>query len=323
MRAPRSGCDEVSQVTAQQTTVVFADIVGSTALYEAMGNERAALAVTELLNDMSARVLQQGGRVVKTLGDGILCVFAEPTGAVRSMLQIMREQRERIALPVTNQQLSLRIGIASGEVLDVAGDCYGDAVNTAARLCERAAADEIWATDEVVRASSDSAGALFVRLGHLKVRGKAEPLLMYQIEWRADEAAEQLTLHGGLTDLGALQRQNSAQIQFSWGCSKQAFVSSDLPIHVGRASDAHLYLEDPRVSRLHARIDWHDGAFMLTDLSSFGTWVLFEGSDTPVQLRRDSCMLHGGGELALSLPFSAPDAPRIAFRISGEKLKFG
>ena len=68
---------------------------------------------------------------------------------------------------------------------------------------------------------------------------------------------------------------------------------------------------DPRVSREHARIDWRNGAFVLTDLSRFGTWVRFEGFE-PVLLRRDTCLLHGTGQVALGVAFSDDSAPALA-----------
>ncbi|MPN40226.1 hypothetical protein SDC9_187762 [bioreactor metagenome] len=173
-----------------------------------------------------------------------------------------------------------------------------------------------------MRATAEMPNARFVRLGHLKVRGKSEPLLMYQIEWRSEEGVEQLTQQAGLTEFGGMGGAGVSQIQFSWGRAHMQFRSTEVPVHVGRSSDAHLYVDDPRVSRLHARIDWREGAFVLTDLSTFGTWVRFDGSDTPIQLRRDSCILHGNGELALSLPFSAEDAPRVAFQVTGSNLRF-
>ena len=80
---------------------------------------------------------------------------------------------------------------------------------------------------------------------------------------------------------------------------------------VGRATEhAQLRINDPRVSRLHARIDWRNSGFVLTDMSSFGTWVRFEGSDSPVRLRRDACILHGTGEIALGVSFSESTAPK-------------
>ncbi|QNP48753.1 adenylate/guanylate cyclase domain-containing protein [Diaphorobacter aerolatus] len=305
------------------TTVVFADIVGSTSLYETLGNEHAALMVTEVVQWMAGRIQAEGGRVIKTLGDGIMALFDEPSVAVEGMLNVMRAHRERISRPIHKINPDVRVGLDCGEVVDVGGDCYGDAVNTAARLCDRAAAGEIWATEAVVRATAEMPTARFVRLGHLKVRGKSEPLLMYQIEWRTEEGVEQLTQHAGLTEFGGVAGSAPLQIQFSWGRAHMQFRSSEVPVHLGRSSDAHLYIDDPRVSRLHARIDWHDGTFKLTDLSTFGTWVRFDGSDTPIQLRRDSCVLHGNGEMALSVPFTADDAPRIAFQVTGPHLRFG
>jgi predicted component of type VI protein secretion system len=73
---------------------------------------------------------------------------------------------------------------------------------------------------------------------------------------------------------------------------------------------------------MHARIDWSDGAFMLTDVSSFGTWVQFENSETAVPLRRSSCMLHGFGRLALGMPFDAR-APTLDFRVTGGSMHLG
>ena len=311
-------------MTGALTTVVFADIVGSTSLYETLGNERATLMVTKVVHWMAERIETQGGRVVKTLGDGLLALFPDSGAAVESMLNVMREQRERIAEPVLRASPEVRVGIDCGEVLNVDGDCYGDAVNTAARLCDRAAAGEIWATEAVVHATGELPNARFVRLGHLKVRGKSESLLMYQIEWRTEEGSEQLTQQAGLTEYAGFGGATaSSQIQFSWGRAHLQFRPNDTPVHVGRSSDAHLYIDDPRVSRLHARIDWREGTFVLTDLSTFGTWVRFDGSEMPIQLRRDSCVLHGNGELSLSLPFSSEEAPRVAFHVTDGNLRFG
>ena len=72
-----------------------------------------------------------------------------------------------------------------------------------------------------------------------------------------------------------------------------------------------------RVSRSHARIDWRNSGFLLTDLSTFGTWVQFDGSASAVRLRRDACILHGNGKIALGTSFSEPDAPVLSFRVAG------
>ena len=89
------------------------------------------------------------------------------------------------------------------------------------------------------------------------------------------------------------------------------------PSHIAQLNIQAFRVDDQRASRTHARVDWRQGSAVLTDLSSFGTWVRFAGGASPVQLRRESCLLHGIGELALSAPFADDSAPVLRFSISG------
>ena len=68
---------------------------------------------------------------------------------------------------------------------------------------------------------------------------------------------------------------------------------------LGRSPQATFCIDDSRVSRSHARIDWHGGTFQLTDLSYNGTYVRFGDADELVSLRRGSCTLHGSGVIGL------------------------
>ena len=104
----------------------------------------------------------------------VLGLFAEPGAAVLAAVAMMREHRQWFAPQASLPHVAIHIGLASGEVVEVDGDCYGDAVNVAARLCERADAAEIWASEGVVAGLPMPQGTSFVRLGHLDIRGKAE-----------------------------------------------------------------------------------------------------------------------------------------------------
>ena len=77
----------------------------------------------------------------------------------------------------------------------------------------------------------------------------------------------------------------------SWLDQQIAFSIVDMPVHLGRVEEAQFMVNDQRVSRLHARIDWKNGSFTLTDLSSYGTWVRFGEGGTELELRRDECVL--------------------------------
>lgn len=305
------------------STVVFADLSGSTSLFEALGNERATKAVTQLTRQIGDTVEIHGGRVVKVLGDGVLGVFGDAPNAVAAMADLVRKHQERLGRWPVPLRMDIRVGVASGEVVDVDGDCYGDAVNVASRLCERAGSAEIWATEATVLLAGAAPAVWYRRLGMMEIRGKTEPLMLYQVEWRENEAPDSLTMQAALVSSFAPADSILGQIQFSWHGVDMSFNSSDVPVHVGRATDAQLCINDPRVSRLHARIDWRNGGFVLTDLSSFGTWVRFAGTDTPVRLRRDACILHGAGHISLGVSFSEPSAPVISFHVADGSVHLG
>jgi adenylate cyclase len=299
------------------STMVFADISGSTALYEALGNERATEAITRVTRWIGETMEARGGRTVKKLGDGVLGIFGDAASAVSATAAMLRHHQTRQGRWPQPLRMDLRVGVASGDVVEVDGDCYGDAVNVASRLCERAGPAEIWATETTVLLAGQAPDAWYRKLGMLEIRGKAELQMLYQVEWREDETPEALTMQDALISSFVPDDSILGTIQFSWHGVDRTFSSSEAPVFMGRAPHTQLCINDPRVSRLHARIDWRNGSFVLTDMSSFGTWVRFEGSDSPVRLRRDACILHGAGSLALGVSFMESSAPVISFHVTG------
>lgn len=296
------------------STVVFADLSGSTALYELLGNERASQAVTGLTRWMGAVVQSHGGRVVKELGDGVLSVFTDATSALAAAAEMQRRHQVNMDLWPKSMRLPICIGVANGDVVALGGDTFGDAVNLASRLCERALAHEIWATEAVVDAVVALPGVSFRRLGAFGFRGKTEPQMVYQASWQQDEIQDVSTDHGDLqTDAEPLSPRNFA-IELQWATTSKIFKSGQMPVHLGRSRQAECVVLDSRVSRIHAALEWREGSFTLTDLSSFGTWVQFVNASTDMRLRRDTCVLHGSGRISLGSPFGTR-ARTVDFRI--------
>lgn len=296
---------------------MFADISDSTALYDALGNAEATRAVTALTRQMGLAIKHGGGRVVKKLGDGVLGVFGDSTTAAMAVVQLMREQHLAMCTLPQSHRLAVRVGLCSGDVVEVGGDTYGDAVNVAARLCELAGPGEILSTQATVQSVSHE-GVGLVRMGHMEVRGRAEPVVAYQIEWREDDNTEMLTVQDGLpSEMGTLGVVASrGRLQFDWNDTRLSFTAASGALYIGRGANCHVRVDDPRISRMHARVDWRQGSAVLTDLSSFGTWVRFSDGTAPVQLRRESCLLHGVGEIAMSVPFADEGAPVLRFTVS-------
>src|SRR5215217_1908595 len=107
-------------------SVVFADLVGSTGIFERLGDETAGRFVTQLTTALSKTFEQHNGRVVKLLGDGIFTVFQTESDAIAACAAIQMRLREKPVHPGGNgKAVQMQMGVESGEVVEIEGDCYG------------------------------------------------------------------------------------------------------------------------------------------------------------------------------------------------------
>lgn len=303
------------------STVIFADLTGSTGLYESLGNERAAAIVLRMTQWIGDAIQSHEGRVVKNLGDGVLGVFASAHEAVSMAGELQRAHQVNLQRWPGPMHTEIRIGVACGEVLEVEGDTYGDAVNVASRLCEKAGPSEVWVNDVAAVDAGIVPGVRFRKLGMFEIRGKSESQMVFLAEWRdGEDAGDMLTMQAGLPSTVTPLDSLLGSIRIHWPGGEREFSSNQTPVQIGRSSEMPLCVPDPRVSRVHARIEWRHGRFALTDQSSYGTWVWFEGSETAVPLRRDTCLLHGTGRITLGMPFEE-GAPVLHFEVSGSNMR--
>ncbi len=300
------------------STVVFTDLFGSTSVFEALGNAQATQAVTQVTTWIAKTIESHGGRVVKMLGDGVLALFLDNPSAINAVVEVQRKHQQRMGqIPAANR-MPIRIGVASGDVEIVAGDCYGDAVNVAARLSDLSGPQQIWANSAALDGAAEAEGVRFRMLGPISIRGRAEPCTVYQVDWQEDVASGFLTMQSDLVPIQDSARADAlgGQIELVWLDHKKVYKSFELPIHIGRLRQAEFVINDPRVSRTHARIDWRNGSMMFVDVSSYGSWLRFSGGGSDLLLRREECVLHGRGEIALGSSFADPSAPTISFSVS-------
>ncbi|MEO6623890.1 MAG: adenylate/guanylate cyclase domain-containing protein [Burkholderiaceae bacterium] len=301
-----------------QTTVVFADLMGSTGVFETIGNARASRVVTQLTQWIGEIFAKHNGRVVKTLGDGVLAVFQQAPDAISAVVDVQRSHQKRIASASSTTRMPIRVGVARGEVEFVDGDCYGDAVNVASRLSDLSGPHQIWANSSSLEQSEEGDGVRFRPLGPITIRGRAEPCSVFQVEWHESVNSDFLTMQA-LLDSQSIQLDKDVlggEIELSWLDVRKRFRSVQLPIHIGRVSQAEFVVNDPRVSRAHARIDWRSGSILLVDVSTYGSWVRFSGGGADLLLRREECVLHGNGEIALGASFSDLSVPTVLFSVS-------
>ncbi len=301
-----------------ERTVLFADLRGSTSMYETLGNTDATAVVTQSVALLAHIVGNHGGRVVKTLGDGLMAMFTTPNAAVAAADE-MHESLERIGAPGTGGlapraravPLKLQVGLAHGEVIEMSGDVFGDAVNVAARLIDHAGDNETLVTSVVLAGLADLEQARFRSLDRMQLRGRVEPVHVYLLEGSRRFGDTAATAFG---DMSVVAPEPEG-IRLVWLDQSRIYAGTSLPLILGRSPQATYIIDDTRVSRSHARIVWHGGTFQLTDLSYNGTYVRFDHDPEIIGLRRGSCTLHGSGTIGLGAPPSDPASPSVRFEI--------
>jgi class 3 adenylate cyclase len=183
IQAAHGRADGQREVTV---TVLFTDIVGSTRLLDRLG-DAASHALHRRHFDLLGRALREtGGRQVKTLGDGVMAVFAAPSAALACAAAMQRAvDAERVAGP----RLEMRIGVHSGAAIHEDGDYFGRTVVVAKRLCDAAAAGQILTSQDSVSGAGADVGRRAIPVGALALAGLRLPVPAAAIEWRAAAAA--------------------------------------------------------------------------------------------------------------------------------------
>lgn len=302
-----------------ERTVLFADLRGSTSLFETLGNAEATSVVTHCVSALGRAVAGHQGVVVKTLGDGLMALFERPLHAAQAASQmhdlldsmVLRGQERGASAGLRG--LRLQVALARGEIVEMSGDAFGDAVNVAARLLDHAGDNETLITVEVLLGLPLDQRTRYRSLDRLVLRGRAEPVQVHVLGGRRgnDQAVTQF---GDMTP----PVNEPDGLRLAWQENERLFASQQLPLVVGRSPQASFCVDDTRVSRSHCRLDWHGGSFQLTDLSYNGSYVRFADGEI-VSLRRGSCTLHGSGAIGLG---GSPNDPSSAC-VSFEVLRFG
>ena len=172
----------------KDVTILFTDLMGSTQLYQRIGDLNAYALVREHYGILSHAVSNQHGAVVKTIGDAIMATFNRPVEAVAAGLEMLRE------LPKMNQSsahgdLVLKVGIHHGAAISVTlndrVDYFGQTVNLASRVQGSAGGDEMVLTEEMF--TSEGVSELLqesgCRVGSVQIplKGIDEPLTIYKV----------------------------------------------------------------------------------------------------------------------------------------------
>lgn len=270
--------------TTQNLAVLFADITGSTGLYEKEGNKRAFALVSECLHTLISKAKTMGGTHVKTIGDEIMMTFPNADGAF-SAAKAMQES-------LIGAPLSIKIGFHYGPVIPEAGDVYGDVVNVAARVAKVATRDEVITTGDAVNKLSAANRGSVRHLDTMTVKGRAGAIDLYQVIWQTDE----LTIMSGGED-ATVRPETGPVLVLAYNGREYHINQHSGRFTIGRGDQNNLVVDDTLVSRRHAGIEYRRGRFSLTDQSSNGTYLL--KNDVSSFVKRETAELTDSGLIGL------------------------
>ena len=273
--------------------VLFADVSGSTKLYETVGDAAAHAAIDLCVKLFGNITEQHGGRVIKTIGDEVMSIFPEAAQGARAAVDIQLGVTQMA--PVDKVRLGVRIGLHYGPVVDREGDVFGDTVNLSARLTEMASRGQIITSLETVDRLEELQRLDCRKLYAIPVKGKEKDVQICEILWTDTDDATTLAT----PRLRAAVE--SVTLRIAYRGRSIVLPTERKTLVLGRDATADLVIAERMASRMHCEIESRQNRFFVTDRSANGTYVEIDGA-AEVVLRREESMLHGHGYLSLGQP---------------------
>lgn len=288
--------------------ILFADISGSTRLYEILGDVAARTKVANCLEMLTTVIKQHHGTVIKTIGDEIMCTFPSAEDAATAAC----EMHEMLEDDITEQtaagpiSLSIRVGMHYGPAILESGDVFGDAVNVAARMASMAKGNQIITTQGAVDEMSPIMRASPRFIDRAPVKGKKETMDIYEVLWQQEDVTRMST--------GVIVQPASDPIRMRLVYQEDTVVlDGDITqVVMGRSKSADLTVNETLASRQHVRIEHRRGKFFIIDQSTNGTYVFHDKDES--FLRREEMPLSGNGMISLGRSFSEDPREVVHFK---------
>ena len=263
----------------REQAIAFADLADSTRLFRELGDAAARDLMHTFYGRVAAALPPYGGRLVKTLGDGVMCAFPDADRAVLAMGAL---HGQMAAVRAPEQPLRVHSGISWGTVIVEGADIFGTVVNVAAYLAAIARANQILATQGVVDRLSPPLRACARAAYAARLKGDDRESLVHEIQWQTDRAE---VTNVNSTAVGVLPADEGAlQFRFSGALFRLNAFNSRLAL--GRDAGNDIVVADDYASRAHAVVEVDTMRFKLTDRSANGTYVEFSGTPGEVRILR-------------------------------------
>ena len=282
-----------------EVAILFADVVGSTKLYEQLGDARAREMVGICIEVMRTATEQNGGNVIKTMGDEVMATFTTADDALNAAAQMQKQISTHPALKVDEHAVAIRIGCNFGPVVVENRDIFGSAVHTANRMTSQAKAGQVMTTSTMVEQLSPDWRASVRQIDIATLKGRSSEVALFEVLWQPEDVTSMVPAIASRDRAAKAQR-----LRLSYQ-GQEIFVNDGRAnITIGRAEENDLVVKGNLISRLHARVEISRNKFMLVDQSTNGTFVLGKDGEEAF-VRRDSMQIRGEGLIGLG---KAPDS---------------
>jgi len=295
-------------VQTAERAILFADITDSTTIYESLGDARALDLIDRLLQRLQAHVARSGGKVIKNLGDGIVCAFGSPGAAARAACEM--QKAVAASDPEASRRLAIKVAFTYGPVVLAGDDVFGDTVNVCARLASISNSDQVLTNEQTLVALPPELRERCRKLFPVRLKGKQETVTAYEMLWRADL---------DLTEANVMRsREVDTVLKLAYAGTALSIARDAGEVRIGRDKANDVVVTSNLASRFHARIVPRSGHFVLADLSSNGTYLLPDGGAREIVLRREEAVLGERGWIGLGRTASEHGDHALRFRIESQ-----
>ncbi len=281
---------------SKNLSILFADISGSTRLYDQLGDVRAREIVSATLDLLFEVVHRYHGQVIKTIGDEVMCTFPDAEQAANAACDMHETIEADNEANDRSPWISIRIGFHFGPALLEHGDVHGDAVNVAARMAAQAKARQIVTTRTTINQLSPSLqeNTRFVDYAPIKGKGDVE---IVELLWQEEDVTRMTANVQG--DAG---KSEMAKLRVRYRDEDIVLDTDRRSAVLGRSPVCDIRVNESLASRQHVRVELRRDKFFIVDQSTNGTYI--RGRDQNVAfLRREEMPFTDSVQISLGRSF--------------------
>jgi len=298
--------------TTETKTILFADIVDSTGLYDEKGDETARRLLVQCLDLMTKVVEGSKGVVEDRIGDEVLCTFDDPDDAAHAASQLQQRVQDGHANGELECAMRVRIGMEHGPIMRTEEGLFGTTIHTAARLVALAKAGQILTTKTTLEQLGPIRRRMERYFDTVVLKGIASEQDIHELLWDTS-----LTVVPTGRPQRPVRDAGTAAVELTFQGKTVRVDAAQPRVTLGRDSACTLRLEGSAVSRLHARVNWNRGKVRVEDVSTNGTCVEPEGG-SPRTYHHDGGQLSGHGLIRCGCLGPEADAALVGYRCVSE-----